>query len=148
MLCSESSPDHGNMHFVSCLDNGGSGRRPSKAFPAIEDGLYGTLRRALMCKDGVGEFRYRIERFFRRFTMRRMPGAFNDRHIDRTVTLLLGDLDLPYCPILVVGALDDRNRHADVGKIIRDIPGAEFRIEPGAVPAVEGVVDILVPARE
>ena len=70
------------------------------------------------------------------------------RHIDRAIALFLGDLDLPHCAVLVVRTLQDRNRHADIGEVFRDIPVAEFRIEPGAVPAVEGVVDVLVPARE
>src|SRR5215475_5261314 len=80
--------------------------------------------------------------------MRRMSGSFDDRHIDRTVALLLRNLDLSDRPILVIGALDHRDRYADIGKIVRDIPGTEFRIEPGAIPAVEGIVDILVPARQ
>ena len=50
----------------------------------------------------------RIERRLRRVAMRRMSGARNDRHVDRTVALFLRDLDLPDRPILVIGALHDR----------------------------------------
>src|SRR5579871_4568137 len=80
--------------------------------------------------------------------MRRMSGALNEGHLDRTIAFLLRDFDLPDRPILIQLALDERDRNADIGEILRNIPGAEFRIEPGAVPAVEGIVDVLVPARE
>src|SRR5207247_5350942 len=72
----------------------------------------------------------------------------NDSHIDRAVALLLRDLDLAHCPILVVNTLQDRYRYADIGEVFGNIPVAEIRIEPGAVPAIEGVVDIPVPARQ
>src|SRR5260370_15191970 len=78
--------------------------------------------------------------------MRRMSGRWNDGHIDRTIALLLRDFDLADCPILVVRPLQDRNWYADIGEIFRNIPVAEFRVEPGAIPAVKGVVDIAVPA--
>src|SRR5438309_9508558 len=48
---------------------------------------------------------------------------------------------------LPIYTLQDRRGHADVGQKFRNIPVAELWIEPGAVPAVEGVVDVLVPAR-
>ncbi len=99
-------------------------------------------------EDAFCKLRDRIQRRLRRFTMRLMSGTRNDRHIDRTIALFLCDLDLAHCPILVVGALQDRDRHPDISEIFRDIPVAKFRVEPGGVPAVEGVVDIAVPARE
>ena len=80
--------------------------------------------------------------------MRRMAGAGHHGHIDRTIALFLRDLDLADRAILIVGALHDRDGHADIGEIFGNIPVAELRIEPGAVPAIEGVVDIVVPARE
>src|SRR5450755_4119738 len=94
------------------------------------------------------EFRDRIERRPRRFTMRRMSSPWNDRHIDRTIALFLRNLDLPYCAILIVGTLQDCNRHAYVGEIFRNIPAAKFWVEPGSVPAVEGVIDIAMPTRQ
>src|SRR3974390_108410 len=97
---------------------------------------------------GVGKFCDRTQRRAWRFTMWLMSRAGNDRHVDGTVALLLRDLDLAPRAILIVRALDDRDRHADEGEIFGDIPGAEFRVEPGAVPAVEGAVRVLVPARE
>src|SRR5271163_1351671 len=80
--------------------------------------------------------------------MRRMSGLAKNRHLDRTIAILPDDLDLTDCPIWVVGALEYRDGDADIGEIVGNIPGAEFRIEPGAVPAMEGVVDVNVPARQ
>ena len=104
--------------------------------------------RALMHAKCVCKFRDGIERRPRRFTMRRMSGPRDHRHIDRTIALFLRDLDLADGAILVVGALQDRDRNADIGEVFRDIPVAEFGVEPGAVPAIEGVVDVVVPARQ
>src|ERR1700674_4507506 len=92
------------------------------------------------------KFRNRIKRRLRRVTMRRMSGARDDRHIDRTIAFFSSDLDLADCPILVVGALQNCNRHAYVGEILRNIPVAKLWVEPRAVPPVEGVVDVAVPA--
>src|SRR6185437_16606237 len=83
-----------------------------------------------------------------RFSMRRMSSTGKDRHFYRAIAFLLRDLDLADRPILVVGALDDGDGDADIGEVVRDVPGAEFWIEPGAAPTIKGVVDILVPARE
>src|SRR5207247_11097241 len=80
--------------------------------------------------------------------MRLMSRSRNDSHIDRAVALLLRDLDLAHCPILVVNTLQDRHRYADIGEVFGNIPVAEIWIEPGAVTAIEGVVDIPVPARQ
>src|SRR5439155_12506632 len=82
------------------------------------------------------------------FTMRLMSRARDGSHINRTIALFLRDLDLTHRPILVVHTLQDRHRHADIGEVFGNIPPAEFWIEPGAVPAVERVVDVPVPARE
>src|SRR5665213_4582350 len=94
------------------------------------------------------KFRDRMERLLRRFAMRLMTSPWQHRHIDRTIALLAGDLDLANCPILVVGALNDGDRDPDISKIFRNIPCAKLGVEPGAVPAVKGVVDIAVPPRK
>src|SRR6266404_8762519 len=80
--------------------------------------------------------------------MRLMSRSRDHSHINRTVALFLCDLDLAHGPVLVVHTLQDRHRYADIGEVFGNIPVAEIRIEPGAVPAIEGVVDILVPARQ
>src|SRR5689334_24444521 len=80
--------------------------------------------------------------------MRLMSRSRNHSHIDRTIALFLRDLDLPHRAVLVVHTLQDRHRYADIGEVFGNIPTTETRIEPGAVPAMEGVVDILVPARK
>src|SRR6266478_4711756 len=78
--------------------------------------------------------------------MRRMSGARDDRHIDRTIAFFSGDLDLENCPILVLDALQDGNGNADVGEIFRNVPVAKPWVEPRRVPPVERVVDVAVPA--
>src|ERR1700747_2145969 len=89
-----------------------------------------------------------MERLPWRFTMRRMSGALNEGHLHRAIALFLRNLELADGPILVVFALNERDWDADIGEIVGNIPGAEFWIEPGAVPAIEGVVDVRMPARE
>src|SRR6266481_4261083 len=78
--------------------------------------------------------------------MRRMSGTGNHRHFDRTIAFFLRDLDLTDGPVLIVGALQDRERYPDVGEILRYIPLAKPVVEPRVIPTVEGVVDIAVPA--
>src|SRR6202012_410655 len=80
--------------------------------------------------------------------MRRMPGARDRRHIDRTVTFLPGDLDLAHGAVLIVLALDNGDGYADVGEVFADVPSTKVRVKPGIVPAVEGVVGIAMPARQ
>src|SRR5260221_4811160 len=104
------------------------------------------LRALVDMQNASCKFRNRIKRRLRRFTMRRMSGARNDRHIDGTIAFFSGNLDLADCPILVVGALQDCNGHANVGEIFRNIPAAKCWVEPRSVPPVEGVVDVAVPA--
>src|ERR1700733_3241611 len=102
----------------------------------------------LQNQNAPDEFRDRPERRLRRFAMRRMSDGRNHRHVDRTIALLLRDLDLSNGSILVIGALQDCDRHAYVGEVLRNIPAAKPGVEPGLAPAVEGVVDIAVPALE
>src|SRR5216684_4582937 len=78
--------------------------------------------------------------------MRRMSGTGNHRHFDRTIAFFLRDLDLTDGPVLIVGALQDRERYPDVGEILRNIPATKPVVEPRVIPTVEGVVDIAVPA--
>ena len=66
--------------------------------------------------------------------------------LDWTIAFLLRDLDLLRGTVLIIGPLHDQHRHADIGEELRDIPIAEVGIEPGAVPALERVVDIRMPA--
>src|SRR5882672_7783891 len=103
----------------------------------MANALRGSPVRAFVgVQNAFRKFRDRIERRLRRFTIWRMSGARNHRHLDRTIAFFLRDLDLADCPIFVVGALQDRNRDAYVGETFRNIPAAKFWIEPRAVPAV------------
>src|SRR5436305_12825313 len=106
------------------------------------------LRAFMNMQDAPREFRDRRERYIGCLAMRRMSGALDDRYVDRAIAFLFGDLDLTQGAVLVVGALHDQERHADIGEIFRNIPVAKFRVEPGVVPSVERVVDVLVPAPE
>ena len=99
-------------------------------------------------EDRRREIGNRRQRLVRRLAMRGVAGIGNQHDIDRAVAFLLRDLDLPHGAVLIRRTLHDRNRDADVGKVLGNIPIAEFRIEPGVVPAIEGVVGILVPARQ
>src|SRR5581483_4830269 len=94
------------------------------------------------------EIRDRPERRFRRLALRRMARAGQQHDLDRAVAFLLRDLDLLHRAVLVVLALHDEHRHADIGKELRDVPLAKPRIEPGVVPAAERVVDVVMPASE
>src|SRR3981189_3109760 len=78
--------------------------------------------------------------------MRRMSGTGNHRHFDRTIAFFLRNLDLTNGAVLIVGALQDRERYPDVGEIVRNIPVTKLEVEPRVIPTVEGVVDIAVPA--
>src|SRR4249919_2108367 len=77
-----------------------------------------------------------------------MALAREQYHLDRTIAFLLSNLDLLHGAILVVLALHDQHRHANISEELGDVPFAELRVEPGAVPALERTVDIVVPARE
>src|SRR6266446_5957604 len=104
------------------------------------------LRALVDVQNASCKFRNRIERRLRRLTMRRMSGARDDRHVDRTIAFFSRDIDLADCPILVIGALQDCNGNAYVGEIFRNIPVAKLWVEPCRVPPVERVVDVVVPA--
>src|SRR5580698_1995890 len=80
--------------------------------------------------------------------MWRMTSPWQHRHINWTIALLAGDLDLANCPILVAGALQNGDRDPDISEIFRNVPCAKLGVEPGAVPAAKGVVDVAVPARQ
>src|SRR5689334_19936237 len=102
------------------------------------------LRALMRLQHGVCEIRDRMARCRWRFTMRRMPGCPEQGHVNGTIALLPCDLDLPERAVLIVSTLDDRDGDTDISEVFRNIPIAEGRIEPGAVPAVKSVVDVLV----
>ena len=75
-----------------------------------------------------------------------MASAWNDRHFKRAGAFLARDLDLPQRAVLIVGTLQDQKRYPDMGKIFRDVPRPESGIEPRAIPPIEGVIDVAMPA--
>ena len=64
------------------------------------------------------ELRQHLQRLGGRLAMRRVADARQQRHIDRAVAFLAGDLDLADATVLIGGALDDRDGHADIGEIV------------------------------
>src|SRR5260221_6960245 len=142
---SPETPKYGILFHVRT----GRLRPRSRPTSAAVDVLRSLSPRALVrIQDASHKIGDRIERCLRRVAMRRMSGARHDRHIDRAVAFFLRDLDLADRSILVFGALQDRNRHPDVGEIFRNVPVAKFWVEPGVAPAIAGVVYITVPARQ
>src|SRR5205085_8272901 len=57
-------------------------------------------------------------------------------------------VDLLFRAVFVLLALHHENGRADAGQRVLDVPLAELRIEPRAVPAPESRVHVLVPAGE
>ena len=77
-----------------------------------------------------------------------MASAWTDRHFKRAGAFLARDLDLPQRAVLIVGTLQDQKRYPDMGQIFRDVPRPESGIEPRAIPPIEGVIDVAMPAGE
>ena len=86
-----------------------------------------------------------LQRCFGRLAVRRVTDARQQRDVDGAVTLLLRDLDLAGGAVLVCLALYDLDRNPNVCEGLRNIPAAEFRIEPSFVPAPKADVDIRMP---
>src|SRR5437667_904013 len=102
----------------------------------------------IVAQNGVCEFRDRIKRRPRRFTMRLVSRPRDFSHIDGTVALLPSNLDLADRSILIIRTLQDGDGNADVVEVFGYLPAAEFLVEPSVIPAIEGIVDIAVPARQ
>ena len=84
----------------------------------------------MVAQQPIDEARNRFEREFRRFALRYMTDAGKYRGFDRAGALFLHDLDLPQRAVLIVCALHDQDRNADIAERVGDIPLAEIRIEP------------------
>src|SRR3981081_1956498 len=135
MFLVKSSPKYRNMHFVFFSADrtksdpiGFCGLRPPCGAAVVIGGitpistpnlapiaaLGGPSLRAVDTQNRVCEFRDRLQRRPRRFTMRLVSRPRDDSHIDRAIALFLRDLDLTHGPILVIHTLQDRDRHADI----------------------------------
>src|SRR4051812_22309516 len=95
-------------------------------------------------------FQERDGRNYRRFglvTVRGMPAVRNLQQL--RLRHALGDaMDLPERAVFVVHPLHSKNRATDAGEFRLDVPFAKGRMQPDAVPAPEGGVDIVVIAAE
>src|SRR5580704_12657101 len=89
-----------------------------------------------------------VERELRRLALWHVANAGKDRGLDRAGALFLDDLDLPQRAVLIVLALHDEDRDADVIECFRDIPFFEIRVRPRLVPRAEGAIDIGMPRLE
>src|SRR6516164_7174462 len=78
--------------------------------------------------------------------VRRVSRRRQQRNLDRAIALLLREFDLPDRAVLIVLALHDQDRHADMSKRVTKIPLTELRIEPGIAPVVKCIVRIGVNA--
>ena len=87
-----------------------------------------------------------VERRLRGLAMRDMFHIRHQQNIDRAVALLLSDLDLASGAVVIVFALNDQNRHADVGQLLAEVPGLEIVLHPNVGPAAHRRVGIGVPA--
>src|SRR5215831_14804913 len=103
----------------------------------LDSGVGGDLALVMLAQQPVHEAGDGTQGRLERLAVRRVPRIRQQRDIDRAIALLLRHLDLPHGAILVVLALHDQDRHADMGERIAEIPLAELGIEPGAAPAVE-----------
>ena len=70
----------------------------------------------------VCKIRDHAQGLFRRLALRRVLNPLHHRDLDRAITLLFRHLDLPLGSVLVIDALKNRNRHADVTKRVGDVP--------------------------
>src|SRR6266851_117431 len=89
-----------------------------------------------------------IHRRLHRLAMRDVTDSFQDHGFHRTVALLLGDFDLSQRAILVVLALNDEDRHPNIGELLSNVPLSKSWFEPWAAPVVERIVGIVVPLCE
>ena len=132
-----------NHSGVGCFD------RPLKTeLGQARAGMRGEIAFVVVAQQPVGEFGDHAQGRLGRLAVRRVPRVRQQRDLDRAIALLLRHLDLPHGAVLVVLALHDQDRHADMGERVGQVPFAELGIEPGAAPVVEGVVGIVVQPRE
>src|ERR1700721_3816513 len=94
----------------------------------------------VQAEDPRGKAGDRRQRDVRPIALRIVPGARDHRDLDRAVALGLRDLDLADGAVLIVLALHDPDRPADIGKRVGDVPGAEAGIEPRVAPAMDAAV--------
>src|SRR5437868_963849 len=91
---------------------------------------------------------HRGERFLGLLAMRGMAAPFEQRGVYLPACSPADRLHLRRGAVLVGEPLDDEDRGGDAGELIGEVPLPELRIEPGAVPAVEGCVHVLVVLRK
>src|SRR5690349_23782994 len=81
----------------------------------VKSGGYGRWRAFVLAQHPAAEAGDSPERLFGRLAMRHVLDARHQQHLDRAGAFLLRDLDLPHCAVMVLVALDDQHRHADIG---------------------------------
>src|SRR5580704_14991929 len=96
----------------------------------------------------IDKARGRFERRLRRVAVWRMMGVRQHDRFHRAVALFPYCLDLPERAVLVVSALHDQDRNADVTERFGDVPLLKVRIEPRPNPGAERAIDVGMPACE
>src|SRR5260370_16915541 len=98
-----------------------------------------------LCLNNLGaEPDDRVKRRLRLVELRRVAAGFENEGLDGRGGAGLDGADLLHGSILVVRALNDERGNAPAPDRILDVPGPEAGVEPGAVPATEGDVDMAV----
>src|SRR5208283_5460695 len=99
----------------------------------------------MVAQQPVDEAGDRIEGRYGGVPMRGVAGARQDRHLDRAEAFLFSRIDLLERAVLIQGALQNQDRHADVAERLGNVPVLEVRIEPGLDPGTERAVHVGMP---
>src|SRR5262249_32961761 len=98
------------------------------------------MRDILSRKGAGGEGHDGMLRRVGTFLVRRVPTTGQDQTLEAPGDAALDGVDLREGPVGVVVALHDQGRAVDGRQEALEVPRAEARVEPGAVPAPEGAV--------
>ena len=102
----------------------------------------------VVAKQPVGEVGDHLEREFGRFAERGVAHVRQHCGFNRTEAFPFRRLDLLERAVLIVGALHEEDRHADVTERFGDVPLAEIRMQPRIAPGAERAIDVGMPALE
>src|SRR5262245_58952978 len=101
------------------------------------------MRDILSRKGGGGEGHDRMLRRVGPFLVRGVPTTGQNQTLAAAGDAALDGVDLREGAVGVGVPLDDEGRAVDGRKEALQVSGAQARVEPGAVPAPEGAVDVV-----
>src|SRR5262249_11970522 len=99
----------------------------------------------MVLQQAVHEVRRHRKRRGRRFPKGSVAHARQQRDLNRTIAFVLSGNDLSSRSVLVLLALHEERRDADICQHLGDVPRAKFGIEPRLVPTAESDIDVRVP---